>query len=511
MITLINYLSEYMIVESGVYNIQINLSDAKDTIHTLFNSNNIPENIFNEFIHKLESAIGSDAMLKKSDVESNNVLKIPRMYTDAMQKEFKQGPFIMSGDNIRYGKIILAIMGNGSSGKKVQTENQEWFTTLYYNTPDNMWDDIDDYFINDVSGDLAAGKLWVASFHQQVAALKKKLGDGFRAVRIGDIKKLSNFISELSKRGINADMNSDDKKILTIYDKLANNYKNVINKMENFISDDSKKQLRRDVYDKSDIIIYNESKMSDIESTFNKLNDPIDTLAVVQSLFSNKLLMGVSLKGLKNINGSYKILTINNPDGEVDPDDVLIDKCDSYHLDGLLTRNTDNMKMRNNIELVTYSHRNKYIFTFRSYGKNNGKQILSGDVKLNNNPVAFGKLSSTIIRNFVNKNIGRIPMNIKKLSPQDLTNQKTVNDIYDDLRGSIKKVFGEEFDNYWPDRKNRNIICNSPEDINVLCIQLLYIFTKLNPKDILDTITDWLKISCAEDNIFFPFFVTKEV
>ena len=323
MTSLYEYIIESMVLEAGGFVNLLNNNQIGKFISSYYNLSDSEGNeIQNEFDRLFNIAAKNNISARALyDTSGKKYVKIPYSLiniildnvSDNSNDDFyhKVNPSNEKKVYIYYKGKKIAETGSGNYGSKsLDKEIHENLTAIYYNTDEKYWDILDDKVSSLYN--YANLDVWIPSFHEQVKAIKDKYNNkSFRAVRIDNESNIAAVYNEVLN---GTKLNWDGK--LSNSDKIINNSYNKISDMQKtwLIKSNGATRLRREAYDKSDIVLYNESKISQIKEladSLNSLEDAVDIKSEVVKLFNDEVLIGVSLKGLSNPNGSFEMVEFN--------------------------------------------------------------------------------------------------------------------------------------------------------------------------------------------------------
>lgn len=502
MLSLYKFLFESLILEAGGF---VNLLD----------SNKIGEFLSKKYDFSTEEEKyiqnSFDDLFKKSSSEGIN----PRALFDSGDKKYIKIPYGMidiiintlpesSTDSlyfktdktndkkvyIYYKNKKLAETGSGNYGSKsLDKEIHENLTAIYYNTDEKYWDILDEK-IKELYG-YANLDVWIPSFHEQINAIKKEYS-GFRAVRIDNEANITSIYNEvLSDLNLNWDgkFSNNDKIVNISYNKLSEMQKTWL------VRSNSATRLRREAYDKSDIVLYNESKISDIKKIADSINDTedaVDIKAEMVKLFNEKKLIGVSLKGLSKPSGKFEMVEFNT---EQSVKNGVVKELKKYNINDILRKKRDKYSIQNgfNIDIVTEDNK-KLMLVLRSFGNN-----AALEVKFASKP-PLGKSPVFLWRKFIEENKN-------KNSFLNNANSKTIKNIF---KGNEYNILAEKFG--W-DTINDDIEFSfeSTNISTIIGLQFLFSLCELNDNKILENLSIWTKAAIAEADYAFPFILTEEI
>lgn len=391
------------------------------------------------------------------------------------------------------GGVKLSETGSGNYGSKsLDKEIHENLTSFYYNTPEEFWPIVDTAV--EALYSYADLKIWIPTWHEHAIALRKECGEKLRAVRIdnaANIRKVyAEIMSKVGKQSIGWDgtMSSQDGQVNTAYDKLSNAQKSFIIK-----SKFETARLKRESYDKSDIVLYDPSKISDIQKAANIKDD--DDLAGIRGLmielYNNKALIGISLKGLSKAKGHFEMVGFNVDD---DPEHGVVKAVKDYSIDPILRIKRGKTTVMNGfITHITTTDNESMILALRSFGAN-----AALEVKYSSKP-PLGKSPVFLWRTFVDEYSKKTPL--AQATSRNLKNVFTA-EIYNKMaaRYGWEKVSDDTVFEF-----------ESTNVSTAIGLQFLYSLLELSDKDIIENLTTWAKAAVAEADYAFPFLLTEEI
>lgn len=389
--------------------------------------------------------------------------------------------------SIYYKKVKLTETGSGSYGRKsLDKEIHENLSAIYFNTPEEKWPDLDAVVSELYS--FADMKLWCASFKAQASALQKNFGKEFRAVRIdneANIKKVYNEV--YSKLPWKDSFTSQDKQINEIYNDLSASQKNFL------LRANPNARIMREHYDKSDIILYNPGKLSEIKNKADIDKDEIgDVKTIMVELYRSQALIGISLKGLSSPNNHFELVPYNNDN---DPENGVVSPVVSFEFADISRFKKDRYNIQNGWS-CTMKHKDgtRMEMEFRSFGKSPALEV-----KFLRHP-ALGKSPIFLWRKFVEE--------YSKKEPIGVANSRNIKEIF------IGKLYNKLSDRYGWGKKVDDDQKFNFENYNVSTVvglQFLYSLSSLSDDEICDNLTTWARAACADADYAFPFILTKEV
>ena len=388
--------------------------------------------------------------------------------------------------NIYYKKVKLAETGSGSYGRKsLDKEIHENLSAIYFNTPEDRWGDLDAVVSELYS--FADMKLWCASFRAQASALQGVFGDNFRAVRIdneANIKKVYNEV--YSKLPWKDSFTSADKQVNEIYNELSNTQKNFL------LRANPNARIMREHYDKSDIILYDPSKLSKIKKLTDLDKDEIgDVKTVMVELYRDKALIGISLKGLSSPANHFELVSYNTDN---DPENGVVAPVESFEFADIGRFRGGKFNIQNGWSCsMKHKDGTRMEMEFRSFGKSPALEV-----KFLRHP-ALGKSPIFLWRKFVEE--------YSKKEPIGTANPQNIRDVFTgELYNNMAKRYGwkaEVDDNQKFNFENYNVA-------TVVGLQFLYSLHSLSDQEICDNLTTWARAACADADYAFPFILTKE-
>lgn len=388
--------------------------------------------------------------------------------------------------NIYYKKIKLAETGSGSYGRKsLDKEIHENLSAIYFNTPEERWGDLDAVVSELYS--FADMKLWCASFRAQASALQKVFGDDFRAVRIdneANIKKVYNEV--YSKLPWKDSFTSSDKQVNEIYNELSGTQKNFL------LRANPSARIMREHYDKSDIILYDPSKLSNIKKLADLDKDEIgDVKTVMVELYRDKALIGISLKGLSSPANHFELMSYNTDN---DPENGVVAPVKSFEFADIGRFRGGKYNIQNGWQCrMVHEDGSKIQLEFRSFGKQPALEV-----KFAGHP-PLGKSPIFLWRKFVEE--------YSKKEPIGTANPRNIRDVFmGELYNNLADRYGwknKVDDDQKFDFENYNVA-------TVVGLQFLYSLASLSDAEIRDNLTTWARAACADADYAFPFILTKE-
>ena len=459
---------------------------------------------FNELISIAEQE-GIQFRALTSNNEKDKFIKIPYQMIDIILNEFPEKTAgekgfcqAMAEKNdkkiyIYYKNSKLAETGSGNYGSKsLDKEIHENLTAIYYNTDESYWDILDNR-VRELYG-YANLDVWIPSFHEQIKAIKHTYKGDFRAVRIDNEANINAVYNEvLSGMKLNWDgkLSSDDAEINKIYNNLSNMQKKWI------VSSNNATKLRREAYDKSDIVLYKKNSIPKIQSkigTIKDIEDCIDVKANMVELFNDKYLIGISLKGLSKPTGKFEMVEFNT---EESAKNGVIQELKKYSVVDILRQKKNKYNIQNgfNIDIVTKDNK-KLQLVLRSFGSS-----AALEVKFASKP-PLGKSPVFLWRKFVEDN-----KNKSSIIPSNVTN---VRQLKENFTGVQYNVLADKFG--W-EKINDNITFEfeSTNISTLVGLQFLASLCELNDQEILDNLSTWVKAAIAEADYAFPFVLTEEI
>lgn len=503
MISLYNFLIESLILEAGGF---VNLLDnnkigeflSKQYGFTDEEKNTIQLSFDNLFKKSLEEGIVPRALFDSGD---KKYIKIPYGMIDIILNtlpEESNNDLYFKTDKTNDKKVYiyfknkkLSETGSGNYGSKsLDKEIHENLTAIYYNTDEKYWELLDEK-IKELYN-YANLELWIPSFHAQVKSIKSAYKGNFRAVRIDNESNISSVYKEvLSGLNLNWDcsFSNSDKIINFSYNKLSEMQKTWL------VNSNGATRLRREAYDKSDIVIYKESSVSDIKNiaeSIKNYDDAVNIKSEMVKLFNDKKLIGISLKGLSKPSGKFEMVEFNT---EQSVKNGVVKNLKKYNINNILRKKGNKYNIQNgfNIDIVTEDNK-KLILALRSFGNN-----AALEVKFASKP-PLGKSPVFLWRKFIEENKN-------KNTFLNGANSKTIKNIF---KGNEYNILAERFG--W-DIINDNIEFGfeSTNISTIIGLQFLFSLCELNDNEILDNLSIWTKAAIAEADYAFPFVLTEEI
>lgn len=509
MLGLYKFLLENLVFEAGGF---VNLLDNNNIGQFLIGrydkklSNDDAEIIQNEF-NKLIDIASQEGILFRALMNSNDkdkYIKIPYGMIDILLNELpnqsadglycKQDAKNDKKIYVYYKSCKIAETGSGNYGSKsLDKEIHENLTAIYFNTDEKYWDVLDEK-INELYS-YANLNIWIPSFHEQIKAIKKSYKGNLRAVRIDNE---SNIISVY--RGVLTGLNlgwdqsfsNTDKEINNIYNRLSNMQKKWI------VSNNNASILKREAYDKSDIIIYDPSqidKIKEIIGSMNDIEDCIDVKANMVELFNKKYLIGISLKGLSKANGKFEMVEFNT---EQSIKNGVIRDLKKYSINNILRNKGNQYNIQNGfiIDIETIDNK-KLQLCLRSFGSN-----AALEVKFVSKP-PLGKSPVFLWRKFVEEN----KHNKLDIIPSNITSIKL---LKDNFTGKQYNILANKFG--WNKIEDEIKFGFESTNISTLVgLQFLASLCTLSDEEILNNLSIWVKAAVAEADYAFPFTLTEEL
>lgn len=387
---------------------------------------------------------------------------------------------------IKIGRLKIFETGSGSDGqKKLSPVIHENITCLYFNNRDD-WGNVGNgkepptKLAGTLMINLNIDKIWVKSFMQQVLTIDSYLSSlnitpgTLRAVRID-----SNVDNrDMVYNGIYDENVPDDEDLLKL-DKI------VLEKYNTIVKRFKPRRVKRETIDKSDILLYNPDKIKNIDE--NSI-----TIPELRELLSNGTLIGIALKQLKTINGSFKIISYNldtDASGKVD----LKNRLKDYKILPFVTPKGE-VKNRVDIQLDTHEGM-EYIITYRSFGG------IYMDIHKKNGSA-----------------LGKVPVALWRESVDDI---KITGDLEEYFVGMFDKFnnkfgwklqgIGETDLKFIPNKDSKD-----PNEVEALmyvkekCIKLLtFLYNQSQSDDqIHNLLQSWMSGALAEGDQKFPFLLT---
>lgn len=503
MLSLYKFLFESIILEAGGF---VNLLDNNKIGEFLSKKYN-----FSSYEEKIIQSSFDDLFKKSSDEGIT-----PRALFDSGDKKYIKIPYGMidiiintlpeqSDDSIYYKsdktndkKIYiyfkgkkLAETGSGNYGSKsLDKEIHENLTAIYYNTDEKYWDILDEK-IKTLYG-YANLDIWIPSFHEQVKAIKSLYKGNYRAVRIDNESNINAVYNEVLN-GLN--LNWDGK--FSNSDKLINLSYNKLSEMQKtwLVNSNGATRLRREAYDKSDIVLYNESKISDIKKIADSIKDredAVDIKSEMVNLFNDKILIGISLKGLSKPSGKFEMVEFNT---EQSIKNGVVKELKKYNINDILRKKGNNYNIQNgfSIDIITEDNK-KLMLLLRSFGNS-----AALEVKFASKP-PLGKSPVFLWRKFIEENKNRN-------SFLNGANSKTIKNIF---KGNEYNILAERFGWNTID-DDAEFSFESTNISTIVGLQFLFSLCELNDKEILENLSIWTKAAIAEADYAFPFVLTEEV
>lgn len=503
MTSLYEYIIESMILEAGGF---VNLLDNKQIGKFISSQYNLSDSegnaIQNEFDRLFNIAAKNNIPARALyDTSGKKYVKIPYSLINIILDNVSDN----SGDDfyhkvnpsnekkvyIYYKGKKIAETGSGNYGSKsLDKEIHENLTAIYYNTDEKYWDILDDKVSSLYN--YANLDVWIPSFHEQVKAIKDKYNNkSFRAVRIDNKSNIAAVYTEVLN-GIK--LNWDGK--LSNSDKIINNSYNKISDMQKtwLVKSNGATRLRREAYDKSDIVLYNESKISQIKEladSLNSLEDAVDIKSEVVKLFNDEVLIGVSLKGLSNPNGSFEMVEFNT---EQSIKNGVVKDLKKYSVSNILRQKKNSYNIQNGFSIdITTDDNKKLMLILRSFGSN-----AALEVKFASKP-PLGKSPVFLWRKFVEDN--------KKNNFLNNANSKNIKDLF---TGNEYNILAERFG--WDTIPDDTVFNFESTNIStIIGLQFLFSLCNLNDNEILENLSTWTKAAIAEADYAFPFILTEEI
>lgn len=504
MINLYDFLYSRLILEAGGFVNLLQTNDIGDFLQKNYNlTDEISDYIQSEFENLFKIANKEGIQCRIVYDTSKKYVKIPYELIPVILNYFDEDSNSdklyykedSSNDKkiyIYYKNHKLAETGRGNYGSKsLDKEIHENLTSIYFNTKEDKWDVLDAR-IKELYN-YANLNIWIPSFHEQVKAIKSKFKGKYRAVRIDNETNISAIYNEVFN-GLNDDfgwdckLSANDIKVNQSYNKLS------ISQKQWIIKDNGATKLRREAYDKSDIIIYDENKISDIikASKIDSTNaeELVDVKSDMVKLYNNKCLIGISLKGLSTANGKFDMVEFNT---EQSPENGVINKITKYNVLNILRTKKNTYNIQNGFTInITTKNSEELELNLRSFGNN-----AALEVKYSKKP-PLGKSPIFLWRKFVQENIGK--------SPIGKANSTTIKSIF------TGKYYNELAEKFGWDKIDDNVEFSfeSTNISTVIGLQFLYSLSKLSDKEIIEQLEVWTKAAIAEADYAFPFVLTEE-
>ena len=498
MMTLSEYLNESVELPKTGFSEMVALTDVGKFFESRF-----PEAKYRGYvkaIQKLANAIFEDVEIIGQVIlkcEGKGFLKIPYEVINKIDEIKETAPKLFDiskkGNKriIKIGNRKIFETGSGSVGqKKLSPVIHENLTCLYFNNRDD-WGNVGNgkepptKLAGTLMINLNIDKIWVKSFMQQVLTIDSYLSslgitESLRAVRID-----SNIDNrDMVYNGI-YDGNVPDKDLLEL-DKI------VLEKYNTIIKRFKLPGVKRETIDKSDILLYNPDKIKDINAiNIDDRNITIsDITAKLRELLSNGTLIGVALKQLKSMNGSFKINSYNldtDKSGKVD----LKNRLKDYKILPFVTPKGE-VKNRVDIQLDTHEGM-EYIITYRSFGG------IYMDIHKKNGSA-----------------LGKVPVALWRESVDDIEITGDLEKYFVGMFDDFKRKFGWKLQGigetdlkFIPNKDSKD-----PNEVEALmyvkekCIKLLT-FLYEQGKQLHELLQSWMSGALAEGDQKFPFLLTE--
>lgn len=501
--TLYECLEDEMITESGNYDTKIpNDMVVQYTIELLKNKKPDPNIIKSEFdkLFKASEEINKDLTFICKTDSQNHPLKLLR---DSLNLVLQTYPENENNDGF-YHKISSAgivtvyyksrkvfIVGDGSYNKNhLPTIIHEVLSSIFINTEEKYHDKLIEIITNMYS-DYNLDK-WIKTFKAQDKAIKQYIGTRkLRAVRIGDLKTIASVYHNISNNiDIDVDLNNTDKKLISVYNDISEKYKYFL-KSNVFINS---KSMRREAFDKSDMYLYDPSKINEFFKFVDNIDDNIDMANMktkMVNLFHNDILIGVSLKGLSYDGTEYNISEFNV---DKDFDNGYVKPVVEYKLEPIIRkRSNGKIDLQNGFRIHTKTEDGKtFLIEMRSFG-NPGM-----DIKTDIKKPTLGKTPITFWRELMDKSRNNFMNDISQSNLKTRFKSKDYNEI--------AKRFGLEI----LPNPNLTFEFEKTNRATVLGLKFLYVLGGLEEQEIKSTLTKFIKTALAESNYSFPFILTDE-
>jgi hypothetical protein len=362
--------------------------------------------------------------------------KMPYFIGPELEKIFSNVPNIMikryEGKKIKLyykGKQIMEL-GSGSINK-IPTSIQEHATCRVFNS---YMDEIekcgdlslieDESYISNIVQDLFDGvnvdKSWIQSFKYQV----KSLIDYIYTI-IDDLNINTNIYNYRLVPYNETGKNS----------RISKAYRNMV------VSYSKELGGRKDVYDPSDLILFDKTKTDYVISYCKKGKDDVECINIknnfTKEIFNKGLCMGISLKKLHK-DGRITLYNTGNNEIVKSIDSYEIKKTSGKNNVTVLCKGIFNMDMTTNIDKDALGQKKEVLLTMRTFGSG----ILALDVTLSSNGKldgpSIGKCPSKIWRNMIGAENDNIETSVKKFEEFIETNA-SLEDIRILIQGAMKE------------------------------------------------------------------------
>ena len=483
MMTLSEYLNESVELPKTGFSTEVAQEDIGKFFDGKFSEVKFPDYV--KAIQDLANEIFTAADIDNPRIlkcEGKGFLKIPYEVTTTLDLMTIPKPFtlIEKGNKrfIKIGNRRIFETGSGSDEHKLSPVIHENITCLYFNNRDD-WGNIGNKneiptgFAYTLMIDLDISKLWVKSFIQQVIAIDSYLSSlgitpkSLRAVRIDSNVNNRNMVYN----GI-YDGNVPDKDLLEL-DKIA------LEKYNTIVKRFKPRRVKRETIDKSDILLYNPDEIENIDA------DSI-TIPELRELLSNGTLIGIALKQLKSMNGSFNVTAYNvdkDKSGKVD----LKNRLKNYKILPFVTRdskdkNIFNVKNQVDIQLDTFGG-TEYIITYRSFGG------IYMDIHKKNGTA-----------------LGKVPVALYRESVDTAKIDKDFKNYFRRRFDEFNEKFGWGLD----ELGEKKLKFDNPKNTEILekCIKLLT-FLYEQDKQLHKLLQSWMSGALAEGDQKFPFLLTE--
>ena len=424
---LITYLIESVDNTGRFNNVAKTLDELTSNAPHLHISNN--EVVLNMF----KNLTGIETFIySKSDKKM--YFKVPYIYNNVINnlKDVNGVELIKNGNKIKVKYNGLHIMETGAGSiNKIPTSVQEHSTCRVFNS---YMDEIencgdlslidDKSYISNIVQDLFDGtnvdKSWIESFKYQV----KTLVDYIYTI-ISDLKINTNVYNYRLVPYNETGKNS----------RISKAYRNMV------VSYSSNLGGRKDVYDPSDLILFDKTKTDYIISYCKKGKDSSECIDIknkfTKEIFNKGLCMGISLKKLHK-DGRITLYNTGNSEIVKSIDSYEIKKTSGKNNVTVLCKGTFNMDTITDIDKDVLPHKKEVLLTMRTFGSG----ILALDVTLFSNGKldgpSIGKCPSKIWRGMIGAENDNIETSVQKFE-EFIKTKASLDNIKTLIQGAMKE------------------------------------------------------------------------